>query len=216
MKKFKNNKGSTDTWVGQSIAAAAYYEIPAAELSKWQNDSKVLTDLGSGDGKMNNGTSDYSDVSQAINFLKDTVPLDNDGIPLIRVRAFANPDNMKFRGTGVTGTCTKNTTTNIDYKLTEDRYLNGIHILCKNHVMGDTANLKVVDVDNKLGYGAGVVLDQFGYNWYMAEDMQSQGVITLDYAALVAKDLYLRIEYVSVGTTTDVSLYVNYFLHKKP
>jgi hypothetical protein len=215
MKKFKNNKGSTDTWCGQSIAAAAYYEIPATELHKWQNDSKVLTDLGSGDGKMNNGTSDYTDAALAINFLKDTAPLDSDGIPLVRTRAFANPDNMKFRGTGISATCTKNTTTNVDYKLTENRYLNGIQIIVKDHVIGDKVQLKVIDIDNILGYGANTVLDQFGKDWFMVEDQQNQGIIQLAYAALVLLNLYIRVEYVSVGTVTDVTFKANLFLHKK-
>lgn len=86
MKKFKNNKESSDTWCGQTIAADAYYEIQTAELFKWQNDSKVLTDIGSGDGIMNDGTNDITDVATAINFLKDTdpTPRDVDGAPLAR------------------------------------------------------------------------------------------------------------------------------------
>lgn len=71
MHKFKNNKATADVWCGQSIEPAAYYEIQPGELLKWQNDSKVLSDIGSGDGVMNDGTADITDVAQAINFLKN-------------------------------------------------------------------------------------------------------------------------------------------------
>lgn len=148
--------------------------------------------------------------------LPDTpAPKDADGAPLVRTRAFANPDNMKFRGTGKSATCTKTTTTNVDYKLTEDRYLNGVQMIVKNHVIGDKVQLKVIDIDNILGYGANVVLDQFGKDWFLAEDKQDQGIIQLDYAALVLNNLYIRMEYVSVGTVNDVLFHANLFLHKK-
>lgn len=88
MKRFKNNKVDADTWCGMEIQPAAYYEIQYQELQRWQNDSKVLSDIGSGDGVINNGTSDITDVSTAINFLKDedTSPRDIDGAPLQRAK----------------------------------------------------------------------------------------------------------------------------------
>lgn len=69
MKKFKNNKQNVDTWVGQEIQPGSYYEIQAFELSKWQNDSKVLADIGSGNGIINDGSVDITDVAKAINYL---------------------------------------------------------------------------------------------------------------------------------------------------
>lgn len=88
MKKFKNNKETPDSWVGQQIQSGEYYEIQTFELFKWQNDSKVLSDIGSGYGIMNDGTADILDIANAINFLKnqDTTPKDSDGSPLQRVK----------------------------------------------------------------------------------------------------------------------------------
>jgi hypothetical protein len=217
MKKFKNNKIDLDTWCGQQIEPSEYYTLQSNELFKWQNDPKVLTDLGSGDGIMNDGTNDIAGSANAINFLKDvdTNPRDADGAQLVRVRAFSNPDNLKFRGTGIESTATLGVTSNIDYKLTENRYLNGLQIILKDHFVGDNLDLQVIDKDNILGYGANTVLDQFGTSWFVAPDVYSQGLITLPYAALVAKDLYIRLKYNSKGTT-DVKVFVNLFLHKKP
>lgn len=215
MKKIKNASGTDGTWCGQLIVSTEYYELQATEYSKWANDSTVLTDIGSGDLVVNNGTSDIADVATAINFLKDIVLSDTDGTPLVRTKPLANTDNFLFRGTGFTNTATKNSTTNIDYKLPEDRFINGLELILKNHVFGDTVCLKVVDVDNILGYGAGVVLNQFGYTWNVYDDRQNQGIILIPYPAKILKDLYIRLTYVSHGTTDDVQVGANVFFHKK-
>lgn len=141
---------------------------------------------------------------------------DSNGIELHRSRAFANTDGLKFRGTGIKGTATKDTTTNFDYKLTEDRYLNGTETYLQDQEWGDYITLQVVDKDNILGYGAGVVLDEFGTEWNIATDTERQGPYILPYPALVIKDLYIRMKYISTGTTNDVKFKSNLFLHKKP
>jgi len=141
---------------------------------------------------------------------------DSTGIQLSRQKAFANTDGLKFRGTGIAATITKDTSQNVDYKLTEDRYLNGVEIFLKNQEWADTIKLQIVDVDNILGYGAGLVLDEFGTDWNIATDTERQGPYILPYPALVVKDLYIRVVYTSTGATTDVDFKCNLFLHKKP
>ena len=143
-------------------------------------------------------------------------PTDNDNSPIVRVRAFNNTDDLKFRGTGVSGTITKDTTGDIDYGMPENRYINGVDIMLKNHIWGDKLDFQVVDIDNVLGYGAGVVLDEFGSNWYVDPDRCEQGQILVPYPALVYSGLYIRIKYHSIGTVNDVELKANLFLHKKP
>lgn len=140
---------------------------------------------------------------------------DADGIELSRLRAFANSDGFRFRGKGISGTATKNTTSNIDYKLTEERYINGCNLILKNHAFGDSVKFQVIDIDNVIGYGNNVVLDEFGTDWYIAEDAQNQGVILLPYPAKILANLYIRIVYNSVGILLNVSVKCNLFLHKK-
>lgn len=98
--KVKNNKETADTWVGMTIEPAAYYEIEAVELHKWQNNSKVFTDIGSGDLIVNNDTSDITDVATAINYLKgiDTSPKDVDGSPLHRVKITSSGWHYQLHG----------------------------------------------------------------------------------------------------------------------
>lgn len=122
-------------------------------------------------------------------------------------------DKVKFRGQGISGTAAHGTSTNIDYKLTEARLLDGVHMILKDQAFGDSVKFQVVDVDNVLGYGAGVVLDTFGDSWFVSSDSHDQGAINLPYSAEVIAGLYVRIVYTSVGAV-DVEFKCNLYLHK--
>lgn len=89
MIKVKNNKLESDTWCGMLIEPSAYYELETFELPRWQNDSKVITDISAGDLIVNNGSSDILDVATAINLLKEIVitEIDTDGRQIIRAAA---------------------------------------------------------------------------------------------------------------------------------
>lgn len=73
MIKVKNNEQIADTWCGMEIQPNEYYEIQNSELKTWQKNSKVLSDIGSGNLIINDGTVDMLDVATAINYLLDNV-----------------------------------------------------------------------------------------------------------------------------------------------
>jgi hypothetical protein len=89
MIRVKNTKSEADTWCGMNIEPSVYYEIEALELFRWQNDSKVLLDVATGNLLVNNGTADLLDISAAINYLKniDSSPKDSDGATILRQKA---------------------------------------------------------------------------------------------------------------------------------
>jgi hypothetical protein len=122
-------------------------------------------------------------------------------------------DKVKFRGEGISFTATAGTATSYDYRIAEARLLDGTQLILKGHAFGDSVDFKVVDVDNILGYGAGLVLDTFSSGWYVAEDIQNQGQIRIPYAAEVLAGLYIRLVYHSVGGA-DVLVKANLFAHK--
>ena len=74
VKKIKNDTGSTKTYLGQDILAGAYYQIQAVEEISWSSHSALLTDIGSGDAVVNDGSVDITDVNDAIDFLKGNLP----------------------------------------------------------------------------------------------------------------------------------------------
>ncbi len=120
---------------------------------------------------------------------------------------------VSFKGKGVYQVCTKNSTTNIDFQMPADRYLNGANWYCKDAELGDYFVFQVVDVDNLLGYGAGLVLSTWVEKWYVGPNewifFQSPT------AGLVNAGFYLRGIYTSVGTVNDVKVFINYHLNVK-
>jgi len=134
---------------------------------------------------------------------------------VIKQDPFEAPHGHFFRGTGVSCTATKNTTTNCDYKLTETRKINGLHLFLDNHCWSDTLKLQVVDVDGAY-YPAGTVLDEFGTDWHVDPAVCSQGKEIMSYPAQVLINLYLRIVYTSTCNVNDVKMNINYYLHKVP
>lgn len=129
-----------------------------------------------------------------------------------RQTADFDADRVKFRGTAKATTVGVGTA-NLDLKITERRLLTGLQILA-NANTGDYAKLQVIDIDNVLGYGAGVVLDEFVDKWYMNSNADNQGLFETGYPADIATGLYIRIAYTNVVALTSVYLRVNYFLHK--
>lgn len=147
------------------------------------------------------------------------MPITNDpvtGREILLVEAFAYNGQYEVKATGYRGTATKNTTTNVDFAVgAEDRYMNGLALMLVNHAEADTIGLQVVDVDNVLGYGAGLVLKTFGLNWNVDHTQSHQGQNAFNYVAKLPAGVYIRLVYVSTGTTDDVVVKVNLLLHKK-
>lgn len=84
--RVKNNKETSDTWAGMTIAAAGEYDLQASEIFKWQSDDKVIADLTSGDLLIGDGVNYKSGASDAVNFLigADTEPRDVTGRKIVR------------------------------------------------------------------------------------------------------------------------------------
>ena len=132
---------------------------------------------------------------------------------MIRKESDMDADKVKFRGRGIAFTATAGTITSHDYKVTEGRLLSGTQLYVRNQAWGDSVKLQVVDVDNILGYGAGVVLDEFATDWYINSGAEDQGRVVLPYSAEVIANLYIRFIYTSVGGT-NVDVHCNLWAHK--
>jgi len=139
---------------------------------------------------------------------------DQDGNSITWSSPFSSAENFRFRGKGVAATITAGTTHNIDHKITEIRYITGVQIILINNHKDDKVHFEIVDVDNVLGYGAGFVIDRFGEDWYFATDTQDQHPIIIPFPSKLPANLYIRVIYVSAGTT-DVDVKINLFLYKR-
>lgn len=212
----KNDSGSTKVYGGVEIADQAQYTIQEIERSLFSTDDALITDIGSQDAIINDGTNDLG-ISDGMDHLKgymQKAPVDSEGTPINKASAFHSSDGFRARLHGNEGTATAGQTTNIDFLISQERYVNGVRVMLVNHVDGDKMNFEVVDVDNILGYGAGLVLDQFGKDWYIDSNICTQPDVIIPYPAKVIAGLYIRLAYVSVGVT-NVTVRSNMYLHWK-
>lgn len=138
--------------------------------------------------------------------------MQNSTLKLTQVEQFTS-NNVNSNSQGTLGTAIAGTTTNIDYKLLDDCFITGGMLRTIGQIFGDSVTFQVVDVDNILGYGAGLVLGQYITSWYLRSDAEEQVNESTTYPAKILTGLYLRVIYVSTGST-DVQVSVNYRLHK--
>lgn len=131
---------------------------------------------------------------------------------IVKTTAFANNENFRFRGVSFAGEATAGQTTNIDFQLTAERYMNGGKLILLNNDIDDKICFQVVDKDNVLGYGANAVLDEFIKDFYLPIDAPLE--INLPYTARLYNGLYLRLVYKSAGQN-NVKVKCNLYLHWK-
>jgi len=120
--------------------------------------------------------------------------------------------NLDFKGWQFT--VPKTTVKNCDIRIADDSLIEVGRVIASNIAQGDFVSCQVVDVDNILGLGAGIMLKQFVTEWYLAPGERVAWDFSSSYPAKLFTGLYVRVIYTSVGTVDDVWLAVNLKLHK--
>jgi hypothetical protein len=225
MKKVKNNKEINDIWCGQEIISQEYYILQSIEEVNWANNSKVLSDIGSGNLIVNNGINDITDTAEAINFLKNLLPIETKVVSQI-VPPFAEPTyRTKFNAIDNIITVPVNESTVIDYRLTTEKYVSGGCIIIQNAEFGDYITAEVYDKDSIIPEAYRSFLCE---NWpsvckYIEKQFlkvidSSNCINEINTAPLNAKinaGLYLRVTYYPTNVGLDRNVCLNYYLTKK-
>ena len=118
--------------------------------------------------------------------------------------------SFTFLGDATSGTATHGTTTNIDYKIEGKYMLFGAEMLYDNAANGDYVTLQIVDKDNVLGYGAGLVVNEWVKKWYVPFS-EKRWKVTSEMTTEIPKGLYARLKYTSVGEQ-DIPIKLNYYM----
>jgi len=211
-KIIKNISNDSKTWGGVFILSGASYSCAnQSEARAFLIDDSFISSLSGNDAEVYNDAVKITGISNCLQFLDDSVK-DSDGATIVRTRAFVNTDGFRFRGASFTGTATAGQSTSIDFKLIDDRYCNGGRLLVSQTGQEDQITFQVVDKDNILGYGAGVVLDQFIDGYYIPASDTLE--VKLDYPAKIIAGLYMRLIYKNTSLT-DTIVKCNLFLHWK-
>jgi hypothetical protein len=208
----KNIDIESRTWCGMLIAPSATYEIQDQELSKWQTNSDVIVSIATGELAVVHNGSEIVDVATAMGLLKPVAPTDSTGTPIVRSTPFSDSGGFRFRGCSFTGSSPTGTATPIDFKIENERYVNGGFLIVDKIGSDDRMTFQVVDKDNVLGYGFDVVLDEFIKDFYIPT--KSELNIALDYPARINAGLYLRMIYTSTHAD-GANIKCNLYLHWK-
>lgn len=211
-KIIKNTDSVSKTWGGMLIASGQSYTCQSqTEANRFSNDDNFIADLNSNKAEVYNDATKVIGQASSINFLNGAL-YDSSGYPLVRSAAFPDHEGFRFRGHSFAGTATAGQTTNIDYKLTAERHMNGGRLILQDNHIDDQICFQVIDKDNVLGYGANTILDEFIKDYYLP--LNSNLEVRLDYKAKIIANLYLRLVYKSAGNT-DVLVRCNLYLHWK-
>lgn len=210
--RIKNNTLDTGTWLGQEIEAGSYYELQATEINQWANDSTVLTDLLSGDIKLEHGSL-IEDGVMAVNTLLDNVPKEV-------VTAFEKNDKrlkcIRGEASYSSNECT------ITFPIPSGgRWIAGGSAFTDAFYAGDSVTAcQLVDIDNILGYGANTVLANYEDNdaptanqgWYFEPDANGTGFIEIEPIggyAFIYEGLYLVLKFKKNASSTATKVFVN-------
>jgi len=127
---------------------------------------------------------------------------------LRETRAVLSPGGLKLSSFGFKFTATKAALTTHDHKLEQPVKLRGGIVETKEHEMGDTITLEIVDKDGIMS-PAGTVLSDYFTNWNVPQSGREE-ILEISVGDTIPKDLYVRAKYNSVGSTNDVKVGVNF------
>jgi hypothetical protein len=125
---------------------------------------------------------------------------------------FTNPSGFRFRGSSFSGTVSGESTADIDYEITQERWVNGGRLLVSAIGPEDKITFQVIDKNNVLGFGANVVLDEFIKDYFVPDGGNLE--VRLDYPARIIAGLFLRLKYTNSNTST-IAIKCNLYLHWK-
>lgn len=216
-KWIKNADTETHVWCGQEISASSYYEIPVLEYLKWANDSTLLLAVADGIAvvaKDDSGTTDFSDINEAINYLKDGIPKE--------VTTQFEKDDKRLKLACAEAEFDGNGDAEISIPVPSGgRYIAGGNAFTDAFCAGDKVTAcSLVDVDDLLGYGPETVLANYhdsdvasaNQGWYFEPRSNNTGWIEIEpiggYGHLPG-GMYLELYFKKAAGSTASKVFVN-------
>lgn len=135
-------------------------------------------------------------------------PVTNDNSPYVRASAKTVGLMLKLHGGEFEAAV--NTTTKHQMKFTKDIEIVGAIFQSTGANNGDKVNVKIVDVDNIIGYGPGVVLAQFAVDvpGHLCQDVPIH--VESSTSDTIMEGLYLSMEYTNASLTETVDVHYSW------
>lgn len=120
--------------------------------------------------------------------------------------------NVKPNIVGITGTCTANSTHNIDTLIADDSLIKSIEFFTNSAIFGDTITVSIIDKD-AVYFPANTVVSTpvLDYNILPTGSQSSYHSVA---PFKILGGLYIRISYTSTGLLNTVSLGINFLFLK--
>ena len=153
-----------------------------------------------------------------VDFENNWKTLDNVNKPVIQQVAITlSEDAFKISAEGFKFLANANTTTTFDYQLNQKFMFRGLSFLSNNAILGDYINVQLVDKDNVLGLGAGIILASPIKKGYIMPTINSGPIYREDVSSsqIPIEGLYLRVNYTNASLLNNVDIYVNLFLYER-
>lgn len=137
-----------------------------------------------------------------------------DGYPVFATKHDLNCRNLVPEINAFSFHCSGSGTTTNDWKIPDHMYLGAITGYFNGQSNGDYISVSVVDVDNILGFGAGVVLSNPVIKCFVNPTSNQLMQIDIGYPVFMLQNIYIRISYTSSNILSSVEAYVNVIANK--
>lgn len=211
--KIKNLTGEITVLNGHTFQIAEVYTIQDSVRNTWAHEDNVLQAIADGDYEVHNGDGAITGLSNQIDWLKKHYQ------ELEATIEHTSRYSMKADAEHVQ--CAINGTTNIDIKLQNftgesyaDKYLKGGELFGDNIEYGDYCRFFICDVDNILGYGAGLEIKSFIEKAYV-KPAPCPNHFGAECPAKIPVGLYLRCAFTAVNSGSAREIFINYDIQNK-
>lgn len=134
--------------------------------------------------------------------------------PQAKVVQTLGTDAYTIQPIGFSFSPTKESTTDHDLLLPQAFAIKGGVLWAKNIKHGDYVKVQVIDKDNVLGLGAGIVLSNYVEKWMVFPEPALNEVIDVSIGVLPVAGLYLRVKYTSLsGATVNPDCLLNLYTY---
>lgn len=218
--KVKNISGQSEVFLGQTIENDSEYILQANELNFWRIDEKVITFIAQGKLIVFDGSQYIANYGTALSYFLDQ---NIKSVSITSTPPFADPTfRTKRDKTPEIITVAPNTNENIDYLITQERYIHGGGVVYVGAEIGDYVSACIYDKDgvipapyrSALCESWPVVASYITGEWIPSGNGRYE-INTYPLNAKITTGLYLRINYTACSSGSNRQVGVNYYLVKK-
>lgn len=215
--KIKNLTGEITTLHGHEFQVNEIYTISDALRISWSTSDDVVSAIVNEDFEIHSDSGAVSGSSNQLDWLKNYMP---HVMEIEKTPPFANPTHRtKRHAISAPVTCAKNSSTNVEYQLTYDKYCKGGTVIVKNADFGDYLTACVYDKDSVIpeAYRSAMCEDwptvsvyiEKEYVEYLGNTYTVHRISTHPLTAKITAGLYVRLTYHAIDSGVDRTVVMN-------